>query len=268
MSDLFSEQLTGSADEGSVTEFTSQTLCDDVQNPNILPKAIETPLSPTFFNSAVDDLSSLVWKMSIGPGGQPSFTGPSGNFGMDDPEKPETVDRFHLVAAVDEELDLDDTGIRGHFLALFMEHVNPYYQFLGDLSMFSCPGSYPVAELSADFRTNAVLAVGACYASSDRAVALGQAYAGRAEELMLRCCRDNPDLALVQGLAILTWRELSLGRDHIAWMYNCESLAQSRVWGSRTANYSYSSDCWSSCAPRPPRYRASRTFRPNSTLIP
>ena len=220
---------------------------------------------PTSFDSAVDDLSSLVWKMSIGPGGQPSFTGPSGNFAaLDEPRETEAVNSLHSIATRREEIDLDDADTREQLFGLFMEHINPYHQFLDNLSVFSSQSTYPLVGLSTEFRTNAVLAAGACYASSDRAALLGQAYATRAEEMMLRCCRDNPSLALVQGLAILTWRELSLGREHTAWVNNCKFLSWSWDGSGRLTKCLYSSGSWNSSAPRSPRHRPCGTLGSNS----
>jgi hypothetical protein len=224
ISDLFSTQLTNSDDESTETPHASQDV--RAYNTHSVPPMFENPPMTTSFDSAVDNLSSLVWKMSIGPGGQPSFTGPSGHFAaLDDHEETEPGSQIHSIATRHAHFNLDDADTQECLIGLFMDHINPYYQFLDDLSMFMSERSSPTRDFSTDFRTNAVLAAGACYASSEEAAILGQAYTIRADDMMLRCCRENPNLALVQGLAILTWRELSLGHEHTAWVYDCESLA-------------------------------------------
>jgi hypothetical protein len=172
-------------------------------------------------NSAIDDLSSMMWKMSIGPGGEPSFTGPSGNFFLDAPSEVPDLGMPRAVEPHLHALELIEEDTKDYFLRLFIDHVNPVYQFVDSSRLHTDEMRHALTGSANDFMMSAVYAAGICYASRQTFSVLGDTYASHAEDLMMQCCRDCPSLVVIQGLIILGWRELSLGREHTAWMYNC-----------------------------------------------
>jgi len=187
----------------------------------VLPAAMESSSHQRTFDSAISDLSSMMWKMSIRDTGEPSFTGPSGNFSLDDSEERDNTISSPSISMSSQSLEMDGADTWDYFFRLFMEHINPFYLFLHGLPPPVPQFCYSSTVSSNNVLTNAVLAAGACYAGSEMAARLGQTYASRAGKMVIQCCRDDLSLSLVQGLAILTWRELTLGSDHTAWMYNC-----------------------------------------------
>lgn len=182
-------------------------------------------------NEALQDLGNMVWKMNIGEGGEPALTGPSGNFcfpGVEVVQSPTAAQQVS-VPATENRPDVsfhacaNDNILKYHLANCFLDLLNPYHQFTQSqsLDMFD---EYPNEPDDLAFLHSSILAAGSCVSRRPGSRAAGNTFADYAENLALKACRSHPSLAVVQGLTILAWRELSEGRDNTGWIYNCKSL--------------------------------------------
>jgi hypothetical protein len=178
--------------------------------------------------SAVDELGSMMWKMSINDSGGTSFIGPSGSFSFSTSASPgtkraenqklvseNTVDADHLLMSY-----LADSNLRKELFQLFSEFINPFHQFVEPsiLNFYEYDSSSgPVTTLV----QYSILAAGSRLSKRQDADQIGDCFALHAESLALKCCRDHPSLIVIQVLTIMCWRELSLENENMAWMYNC-----------------------------------------------
>lgn len=177
--------------------------------------------------SAVDELGSMMWKMSINESGGTSFIGPSGSFSFSTSASPvtkRTEDRNpvlensfnveHLLMSY-----LADSDLRKELFQLFSEFINPFHQFVEPsmLDFYSYDSNGPVTTLV----RYAILAAGSRLSKRQDADQIGDCFALHAESLALKCCRDHPSLIVIQVLTIMCWREISLENENMAWMYNC-----------------------------------------------
>jgi len=177
--------------------------------------------------SAVDELGSMMWKMSINDSGGTSFIGPSGSFSFStsaspitkraedhEPVPENTIDADYLLMSY-----LADSNLRKELFQLFSEFINPFHQFVepSALNFYENDSSGLVATLV----QYAILAAGSRLSKRQDADQIGDCFALHAESLALKCCRDHPSLIVIQVLTIMRWRELSLENENMAWMYNC-----------------------------------------------
>lgn len=208
--------------------------------------------------AAIDDVSSIIWNMSISDDGKSSFIGPSGNFCFPF-EKPgylptsiynhnpkhqinSTPTASQLILNIPTSADLNaqpnPTGSDSHIinpqplslhenpasitalLAFFSTYINSVHRFLDDDTILALKSPMQPDPGMALLR-NSVLAAAALY-SDDAHIREqgGSVYAAAAETAALRCCQKFPSPEVVQGLAILCWRELGLEHENEAWLYN------------------------------------------------
>lgn len=168
-------------------------------------------------DSAINDVSSLMWKLKIGDNGENAFIGPSGNFcfstNLNEPSTQPYTEPTQNGAGYH---DLDAHA--GHLEFLFSQYINPIFQFL-DAKTLQSIGSSRLQD--SDLLTSSILAAGSLYAEDTSARAYGDMLASRIESSCLETCRRAPNMATIQSLAIMCWRELGLGHENMAWMYNC-----------------------------------------------
>ncbi|KAG4443684.1 hypothetical protein IFR05_000870 [Cadophora sp. M221] len=171
---------------------------------------------------ALEELGSLMWKLSIGKEGETSFTGPTCGFNfpeLSDLQKssPGTM-RLELAGP-------DATGIYGQDVALkrrlrdcFAEYLNPIHQFVNE-SILASVDDFPFESLELQFLHSVVFATSAAFSQLHNSSEIAAAFASYAESIALTCCRQSPSIFIVQGLTILAWHELSQGLDGMAWVY-------------------------------------------------
>jgi hypothetical protein len=183
--------------------------------------------SPPFPHSAIDDVSSMVWKMTIGDDGETSFTGPSGNFCFPSSIDPSLAHPKVESSNDDESNRLQLGSIQGLtkdvqslLLELFMRFVNPIHQFI-DSHTFALLQA-PVVPYQYESLYGAVLAAGALYSDNPGAKLAAESIVSQLEPVVLRQCRFSPNTSTVQVLTLLCWRELALENENMGWMYNCE----------------------------------------------
>jgi hypothetical protein len=102
--------------------------------------------------------------------------------------------------------------------ALFLECINEEHQFTqyDSADFFLQP-----LDQSPDllFLHAAMLAVGAAFENQIDSLKLSDELAELSESLVFKCFRQSPSIRVIQGLCILSWRSLALGRDHFGWTF-------------------------------------------------
>lgn len=102
----------------------------------------------------------------------------------------------------------------------FLDNINQEHQFT-DYRSTSFLQQYPDGEIDKNFLHTAILATGAAFlASRDSKMAkVSEDFARYAESLVFDCCRNRATLYVIQGMCILSFRALSIGKDHLGWMF-------------------------------------------------
>jgi hypothetical protein len=113
---------------------------------------------------------------------------------------------------------MHDRKLLCYLADLFLENINPDHQFVKSRTNEFLIG-FPYQSYELVFLHSAILAAGATFSDREDAGLIGDSFAEYAESLAFTCCRRSPSLAVVQGLCILSWRSLALGRDQFGWMY-------------------------------------------------
>ncbi|KAK1994600.1 hypothetical protein LX36DRAFT_660413 [Colletotrichum falcatum] len=109
-------------------------------------------------------------------------------------------------------------GLLHEMASLFLDNINREHQF----TPYTEPDflqSYPCEPPDDAFLHSAVIATGTTFSRRSDAMAVGDAFAEFAETLIFSCCRQSPNVKVVRGLTMMSWRSLALGRDHFSWMY-------------------------------------------------
>lgn len=184
--------------------------------------------------TAIEDVSALIWRMSLDRNGDASFVGPSGNFCFpvahwDDADLREKT----KATATPSNSMSGDPNIQGpwsehinilvitnHLLDLFASLINPIQQFLDSETLGQLRGD----NLSRGLRLvkTAALAAAALFADDAQSKAIGDEAAAVFDKTSLQLCRELPDISTIQALSIMSWRELGLEQHNMAWMYNCK----------------------------------------------
>ncbi|PWY90288.1 hypothetical protein BO94DRAFT_584301 [Aspergillus sclerotioniger CBS 115572] len=191
---------------------------------------------PPNMATAIEDVSALMWRLSIGSSGEESFIGPSGNFCFpiaycDDPDvrvEKTTATSSPGLAPGMELLWSDQANMSSvihHLLDRFSQLINPIHQFLDGETLDQIHGN----NLSPGLRLvkTAVVAAGALFSDDANGKAFGDEAAAVVDAVALQLCRQSPSISTIQTLSIMCWRELGLEQHNMAWMYNsmCASLA-------------------------------------------
>ncbi|KAH7144188.1 C6 transcription factor [Dactylonectria estremocensis] len=173
--------------------------------------------------SALNDVSSMIWRMTIRDDGETSFTGPSGNFCFptvrhDITSKSNTTERVPPVVDIYETTKpLVNQASREILFNIFSHSINPTHQFVGPFSIellkIHTPSNMELLEC-------AILAAGTVLSDDSETRTLGDGLASYARTIALHQCCRNPDVYTVQALGILSWRELALDEENMAWLYN------------------------------------------------
>lgn len=102
----------------------------------------------------------------------------------------------------------------------FLDNINREHQFTEYRSADFLEG-YPHQPADLALMHTAILAVGAAFLSA-RDPLMGQVsedFARYAERFLFDSFRYKPSLAVLQSLCMLSFRSLSLGMDHVGWMF-------------------------------------------------
>ncbi|KAH7329655.1 hypothetical protein B0I35DRAFT_420624 [Stachybotrys elegans] len=179
------------------------------------PESQEDPIS-IGQNAAIDDMSMLMWRLTVQDGGETSFIGPSSNFCFV-PDRSSLQRSEHGSATSMDALVQDDSKIASKLVELFDRHINTVHQFV-DSSVIRDIASGTRDD--GDFLKCAILAAASLFSSEPGDKRYGSSMARFVESQALQMCRIYPRPETVQALSIMCWRELGLNDENMAWMYN------------------------------------------------
>ncbi|KAJ5113614.1 hypothetical protein N7456_002148 [Penicillium angulare] len=174
-------------------------------------------------SAAINDVSSLMWRLKVADNGETAFIGPSGNFcfDTDEPEIASPVSHSDggALSSKDERNQIVSDSPRRieQLVALFAKFINPVHQFVDNDTLSE------VREGSSEefsFLHLAILAAGSLYSDYIEDKSFGSEKASLVEAMALKTCRTNPSLKTVQALTIMCWREIALDNEKMGWMYN------------------------------------------------
>ncbi|KAJ1323335.1 DNA binding [Microdochium nivale] len=170
----------------------------------------------------IDDVCSVMWKVSIDDDGTCSVVGPSGNFCGPTAEVRGSPPLPATPELVDDEGYEDSGDAPAHeLLKHFAGHINAVHHYVDDELLVTLePALQPTASRS--LLRCAVLAAAALFADRPRAARERQSlvYAQAAAAAAAECCRTHPCAMTVSALVIMTWRELGLDNTMAASLYN------------------------------------------------
>ncbi|RYC86013.1 hypothetical protein BFJ63_vAg11192 [Fusarium oxysporum f. sp. narcissi] len=191
-----------------------EAACGYANLPDFASSSLEDDAAHTVDDSqtsAINDVSSMMWRMNLHGSGETSFLGPSGSFCF-----PVTNHGIETEAIRPE----PETESVQALLDLFRQHINSVHHFVPPQVIETLKA--PQETLDGELLQVSVLAAASLFADSQ-----GQMHADRAEAIVMECCRTIPNTVTAQALAILTWRELALENENNAWLYN--SMAASLI---------------------------------------
>ncbi|KAJ5574266.1 uncharacterized protein N7459_008693 [Penicillium hispanicum] len=207
----------------AIPEEIAEILAGDDTISNTSARA-DLPIAPDMtVSTAIDDMSSLMWRLKVTESGETTFIGPSGNFcfltdGADNTSlsaNPETRHIRHNDGNIP--IAYGASPLVKQSLALFAEFINPVHQFMDEDTL---AGMEDNLDHHAAFLRSAIVAAGSLYADSIEDQCFGAEEAAKVEADALETCRKVPMLSTIQALTIMCWRELALDNDNMAWMYN------------------------------------------------
>ncbi|QSZ34525.1 hypothetical protein DSL72_006119 [Monilinia vaccinii-corymbosi] len=173
--------------------------------------------------AAMEELASLMLTMDVEDKGEPSFTIPSGKDKYSSRQNKMLSDNLsfgpnhHRVNSAEDGFHPET---RRHLVECFMNAFNIYHQFIEQAELPCVLSETMISrELDLSFRNHALLSVGAFLSPQSDSQELSSYHATSAENALLRCIRENPSDLAVQGLALLSWRELMLENNSMAYSY-------------------------------------------------
>ena len=187
--------------------------------------APESRIGDARSSSAMEELASLMLEMDIEEKGEPSFTIAAGKRKSsardthDGHDGLSTNEGNNGSEFVEEVFQLRPEFL-SHLVDCFVDHFNTFHQFLApeDIADLKTRGATK-CDLDFCFRNSALLAVAACFSTVPEAKEVRSSYASLADSLALRCIRERPNDVVVQGLALLAWKELMFGAPSLAYNY-------------------------------------------------
>ncbi|KAI1860501.1 hypothetical protein JX265_009900 [Neoarthrinium moseri] len=188
-----------------------------VEHPVAIPPQRIEPTEPEDRSlTAMEELSVMMWRTNIGDGVTIIGDSPSGPHRVDPAETPRPADFITPPMKI---LDYCGNQELIHGLAdLFLENINSEHQFTSYKSSDFLVG-YPYQSFGYTFLHSAMLATGAVFSDRADAAEISDAFAQFAESLVFICFRNDPGIQVLQGLCMLSWRSLALGRDHFGWTF-------------------------------------------------
>lgn len=162
---------------------------------------------------AMEELASLMLTLGVEDKGEPSFTLSSGQSRHSlTPNPPSPEEPTALPQALPE--------LQGRLLDRFLSQFNTFHQVLDQEETSNLRfQNLESGSLEFRFRNHALFSVAAYLSDENDGLELSQKHAALAEDISLKCIREHPSDLLVQGLALLSWRELQIGNDNMAYNY-------------------------------------------------
>ncbi|EMR85700.1 putative c6 transcription factor protein [Botrytis cinerea BcDW1] len=215
-------------DPASLSSLANTTKAPSLPSPqeNILaPEQSNTaPVELPLSSSAINDIATLVWRLDLGDKGEPTFSGPSGNFCI-----PSSVDTFVARSearkrpqVLNNMIPIPDAcynlTLKTNLMNLFLTQLNPVHQFIPP-SYKLCPELYPFDEPALDILYGSIFAAGALFSTVQEEKNAGKDFEECMDMNSVKACREQPSLHVVQALSIIAWRELSQEHNICASIY-------------------------------------------------
>lgn len=175
--------------------------------------------------SAIDELASMTWRLTIGMEGEPSFSGPSGGISfpgvtVDAPLARKPDSSYTSCETESPRCDVTDAAVEEQLIEYFMQHVASYYGFLDPRELQQMGNLCNEEDIQ--FYRQAACIAGSCYSPVSEGQAIGDKLADLVQRTAIVQCASRPRELTVLSLSVLAWRELSLGQENIGWMYICK----------------------------------------------
>lgn len=176
------------------------------------------PLGPEARSlSAMEELSVMMWRTNIGDG--VTILTDTANDKQICVDSPEQLSIQELIPTPPKVLlYCQDTELLHELANLFLDNINSEHQFTPYKSTEFLAG-YPYQDFAQTFLHSAILATGAVYSTRTNAMEISDTFGQFAESLVFGCFRHSPTVKVVQGLSMMSWRSLALGRDHFSWIF-------------------------------------------------
>ncbi|KAF9876404.1 hypothetical protein CkaCkLH20_06347 [Colletotrichum karsti] len=100
----------------------------------------------------------------------------------------------------------------------FLQNINREHQFT-PYTTTDFLQRYPYQDPDEAFLHSCIIATGTTFSLRPDAMKIGDTFGQFAESLAFTCCRQNPTVKVIQGLSMMSWRSLALGRDHFGWIF-------------------------------------------------
>ncbi|KAH8683613.1 hypothetical protein BGZ61DRAFT_307278, partial [Ilyonectria robusta] len=193
----------------------------DSANVPSLPQ--ELPL-PQDGSTAISDVSSLMWRLTIDDGGGTTLVGPSGNFCFPVTQHQSPNDDRGVTIPKDAAIHRQPWISEHATTKNIHQLINTFFQFINPVQQFISNDMFTVivgaSSPPLNFLRCAVLAAGALFSDDSESKALGLDAASYVEAEALGISRQYLCPEIVQGLSIMCWRELWLDNGNMVWMYN------------------------------------------------
>ncbi|KAJ5770823.1 uncharacterized protein N7511_002874 [Penicillium nucicola] len=175
--------------------------------------------SSTFSNGSkkptpIEDVSSMIWRMSIEDSGEPAFIGPSGNSCFPIAQRSPPGNNIDIeTSTLKRPVVRTDPGnhearITNHLINLFVEFINPFHSFVDKSALDQLRGEDMNPELS--LVKHAALAAASILADDEESRAFGNDAASAVESVLLQACRQYPS-SISHFLAMCASMTLHLG---------------------------------------------------------
>ena len=209
------KSVTGSQFEDSF----AQTAGDPVQGPPLVDNDSTTDYRSPL---AMEELASLMLKVDIEDLGEPSFTilAREAPVPIAAAKKRPSLPLAATSSPEESEFRTAELEIRRHLIGCFMQTFNKYHQFLDlEEAEMIIASERSAEDIDLQFRNDAIFAVASCLSPRIEVVQAGDFYATSADNVILQCIRETPNDLIVQGLSLLSWRELMFGTPSMAYNY-------------------------------------------------
>jgi hypothetical protein len=187
----------------------------------------DSPTTSRTAESAMDELSAIIWKMDINEDGEARFTGPSNSLNIPGVPisrgRPLTTATPICIFPPNEQYTQREWE---YYSTLFFEKVNPFFQFFPDDNIEMLLASVEFEPTQRLVR-HAILVSGALQSTGGFAENTIEQNIVAASDLTLHCSRASPSEILVTAFSILAVSELTMDNFNTGWMYNCMAGAMS-----------------------------------------
>ncbi|OHF02570.1 fungal specific transcription factor domain-containing protein [Colletotrichum orchidophilum] len=167
---------------------------------------------------AMEELCVMLWRTNVGDGVTIIDDPATGSHYSVDPVRPAVPLANQVIPPEQVLVYCRQKGLIYEMADLFLENINQEHQFTPHTTT-DFLHSYPYQTPDEAFLHSAIIATGTTFTRRPDATLIGDAFAHFAESLIFTCCRQNPTLKVIQGLSMMSWRSLAMGRDHFGWMF-------------------------------------------------